>query len=226
MSHERVLHAARAVATPFSLMVALLCGCLTWLPVAAAGAQVASRNIARSDSAAFAKPGDVVRLKIWREPDMSGDYTVDATGIATLPRLGALQVSGVGADSLQRLLVAEYARFLRNPSVEVVLLRRVRVVGAVRAPGLYTADPTMHVRDVLALAGGATPEGRTDFVRLDRNGRSTPVDLGRAPRVGEIGLQSGDQLFVPQRSWMARNTPLLAAIVSVSGGLLIALATR
>jgi len=226
MARERVLHAVRVVVTPSPMVLALVYGCLTWLPLASAGAQVASRIIARADSTAFAMPGDVVRLRIWREPDMSGDYTVDATGRATLPRLGALQVSGLGADSLQRLLVAGYARFLRNPSVEVVLLRRVRVVGAVRAPGLYSADPTMHVRDVLALAGGATPEGRADLVRLDRNGRSTSVDLDRAPRVGEIGLRSGDQLYVPQRSWFARNTPLVAAIVSLSGGLLIALSTR
>lgn len=226
MSYERSLSGARAVAAPSHCLMALLCSCLTLLPMARSGAQVASRNASISDTTAFAQPGDVVRLKIWREPDMSGDYTVDPNGVATFPRLGAMQVSRMGADSLQRLLVAEYARFLRNPSIEVILMRRVRVVGAVRTPGLYTADPTMHVRDVLALAGGATPEGRTDFVRLDRNGRSTPVDLDRAPRAGEIGLRSGDQLYVPQRSWLARNTPLVAAIVSVGGGLLIALSTR
>jgi polysaccharide export outer membrane protein len=116
-------------------MMALLCSGLTFLPITSS-AQVASRNAAVTDTTAFAQPGDVVRLKIWREPDMSGDYTVDASGIATFPRLGALQVSRMGADSLQRLLVAEYARFLRNPSVEVILMRRVRVVGAVRTPGL------------------------------------------------------------------------------------------
>jgi protein involved in polysaccharide export with SLBB domain len=208
------------------LLFALLCSGLSLTSTSGVGAQLASRNASLADSSAFAQPGDIVRLKIWREPDMSGDFIVDAAGVATLPRLGALSVSRMGADSLQRLLVSAYARYLKNPSVEVVLMRRVRVVGAVRTPGLYTADPTMHVRDVLALAGGATPEGRTDVVRLDRNGRSTPVDLDRAPRAGEIGLRSGDQLYVPQRSWLARNTPLIAAIVSVSGGLLIALSTR
>jgi protein involved in polysaccharide export with SLBB domain len=185
-----------------------------------------ARTSNRADSAAYAQPGDVVRLRIWREPDMSGDFTVDTKGIATFPRLGALQVTRIDADSLQRMLVAEYARFLRNPAVEVVLLRRVRVVGAVRTPGLYTADQTMRIRDVLALAGGPSAEGRTDRVRIDRDGRAMTLDLNASPRADEFALRSGDQLYVPERSWFSRNTPLVAAILSVTGGLLIAYSAR
>lgn len=191
-----------------------------------AGGADKPRNAASADSAAFAQPGDIVRLRIWREPDMSGDFTVDAKGIATFPRLGSLQVTHIDADSLQRMLVAEYARYLKNPAVEVVLLRRVRVVGAVRTPGLYTADGTMRIRDVLALAGGASPDGRTDRVRVDRDGRGITLDLDASPRADEFALRSGDQLYVPERSWFARNTPLVAAIVSVSGGLLFAIVAR
>ncbi|MEP7382748.1 MAG: polysaccharide biosynthesis/export family protein [Gemmatimonadota bacterium] len=173
-----------------------------------------------------AHPGDILRLRIWREPDMSGDFPVDAEGTATLPRLGAMRVVDIPRDSLQRLLVAEYARFLRNPSVEVTLLRRVRVVGEVRTPGLYTADPTMGLRDILALAGGPNPDGRTDRVRLDRGGESTWLTLTGAPPTDESRPRSGDQLFVPQRNWFARNTPIVATVASVTGALLIALSTR
>lgn len=173
-----------------------------------------------------AHPGDVLRLRIWREPDMSGDFPVDAEGVATLPRLGATRVVDIPRDSLQRLLVAEYARYLRNPSVEVTLLQRVRVMGAVRTPGLYTADATMGLRDILALAGGPNPDGRTDKVRLDRDGASSWLPLNDAPATEELRPRSGDQLFVPQRNWFARNTPIVAAIASVSGALLIALSTR
>lgn len=173
-----------------------------------------------------AHPGDVLRLRIWREPDMSGDFPVDPEGIATLPRLGATRVIDIPRDSLQRMLVVEYAKFLRNPSVEVTLLQRVRVVGSVRTPGLYTADATMGLRDILALAGGPNPDGRTDKVRLDRDGTSTWLQLDGTPVNGESRPRSGDQLFVPQRNWFARNTPIVAAIASVSGALLIALSTR
>ena len=189
-------------------------------------AQSATMNTAHTDSSTFVRAGDVVRLRIWREPDMSGDFAVDAKGIVTLPRLGMLQVASMDSDSLHRVLLAEYARYLKNPTVEVVLLRRVRVVGAVRSPGLYTADQTMRARDILALAGGATPEGRIDQVRVDRDGRAVTLNLSGAPRADEYALRSGDQLYVPQRNWFARNTPLVAAVMSVGGGLLIARAAR
>ncbi len=173
-----------------------------------------------------AHPGDILRLRIWREPDMSGDFPIDAEGVATLPRLGATRVVDIPRDSLERMLITEYARYLRNPSVEVTLLQRVRVVGAVRTPGLYTADATMGLRDILALAGGPNPDGRTDKVRLDRDGTSTWLTLTDAPAGDDTHPHSGDQLFVPQRNWFSRNTPIVAAIASVSGALLIALSTR
>lgn len=175
---------------------------------------------------AHLEPGDVVRLRIWREPDMSGDYPVDTRGVATFPRLGSMLVTSVSADSLQRLLVTEYTKYLKNPSVEIVVLRRVRVVGAVKTPGVYTVDATLRVRDVLALAGGASAEGKTNRVRLDRDGTSRDIDLSDTARANDETLRSGDQLYVPQRGWFARNTPLVAAIVSVSGGLLFALVAR
>jgi polysaccharide export outer membrane protein len=215
------------------LVAALLLPAAMQSQAAAASAAATDRSGAdrsggatSADSAAFAQPGDIVRLRIWREPDMSGDFTVDTKGVVTFPRLGALQVTRIDADSLQRMLVAEYAKYLKNPAVEVVLLRRVRVVGAVRTPGLYTADQTMRIRDVLALAGGASAEGRIDRVRIDRDGRAVMLNLNRSPSANEFALRSGDQLYVPERSWVARNTPLVAAILSVTGGLLIAFAAR
>ncbi len=193
---------------------------------AGVGAQATVPGTLSAESRTAAQPGDVVRLRIWREPDMSGDYTVDDAGTVTVPRLGRLRVTGMATDSLKSLLIVGFAKYLRNPSVEVTLLRRVRVTGAVRTPGLYTADQTMRVRDVLALAGGATTDGHMDRVRLDRNGESVRLDLRGSPRDNDTALRSGDQLYVPQRNWFSRNTQVVAAILSVTGGLAVALAVR
>lgn len=192
-------------------------------PVAAQRMDLASAERAPVQSA---RPGDVVRLRIWREPDMSGDYPVDIDGVATFPRLGTMQVASMTPDSLQKLLVRGYARYLKNPSIEVVLLRRVRVVGAVRSPGVFTVDQTVKIRDVLALAGGASADGRTDRARLDRDGTTTMISLTTSPQTDDVPLRSGDQLYVEQRSWFARNTALVATMVSVSAGLLFALVAR
>jgi protein involved in polysaccharide export with SLBB domain len=50
-------------------------------------------------------PGDVVRLTIWREPGMSGDFQVDEAGVVVFPRLGERSVLDHTPESLQALLI-------------------------------------------------------------------------------------------------------------------------
>lgn len=160
------------------------------------------------------RPGDVVRVRIWREPDLSGEYPVDERGMAVFPRLGPVDVSHVTPDSLQRQLVAAYQEYLRNPSIEVVPLRRVMVGGQVMRPGVFTVDPTTTVADVIALAGGATPQGRPDRVRVMRGAERVTTQLGVRTRIGDSAVRSGDQIFVPERSWVVRNGSLLLGSVT------------
>jgi polysaccharide export outer membrane protein len=159
-------------------------------------------------------PGDVVRLQIWREPDMSGDYPVDDRGNVTLPRLGARHVTDIPPDSLRRGLVAQYQQYLEHSSVDVTLLRRIRVVGAVAKPGLYPVDPTMAPSDAIALAGGVTPNGRTDRIDLWRGGTRTTITLNALDQHASLHLQSGDALVVPSRSWIARNVVVIPATIT------------
>ena len=116
------------------------------------------------------KPGDVIRLSISREEGMSGDYAVDETGHAGLPLIGMKPVTAVPADQLRREIVAAYEEQLRNQTIQVVFLRRVRVLGEVRNPGLYHVDPTMTLGDAIALAGGPTTSRS-----FERERRSMPT---------------------------------------------------
>lgn len=167
------------------------------------------------------QPGDVVRLRVWREPDLTGEYQVDEGGQATFPKLGAIRVASIAPDSLQALLIARYSQYLRDPSIEVVLLRRIHVLGAVRNPGLYTVDPTMRVADAIALAGGPTPNGRDDEVRLHREGTTTATSVTESSRLADLALRSGDQLHVPERSWLRRNSVALLTSAITAGGILL-----
>ncbi len=162
------------------------------------------------------RPGDRVRLNIWREPDLSGEYQVDERGEVVFPKLGAMRVTDLSADSLKQLLVHDYTAYLRDPSVEVTLLRRVNVLGAVRSPGLYQVDQTETIADVLAQAGGPTSDGKPDRVELRRDGAKTGTRLTRDSHLFTSGVQSGDQLWVPQRSWLSRNTGLVAAALTAT----------
>lgn len=160
------------------------------------------------------RPGDRVRLKVWREPDLSGEFVVDEDGIVVLPKLGPLEIKHLSTDSLKARLVARYSASLRNPAVEVTVLRRINVLGAVRNPGLYHVDLTTTVADVLALAGGVSSEGNQDRIELVRGGKRQPVRLSQESRLADSPILSGDQLLVAERGWFARNTGLIAAAVT------------
>jgi protein involved in polysaccharide export with SLBB domain len=171
---------------------------------------------ASSSMTAVLEPGDLVRLKIWREPDLSGDFSVDDRGTAVFPKIGPVHVSEMSTDSLRKMLLATYSTYLRDPAIEITMLRRVNVLGAVTRPGLYPVDPTMSVTDVLALAGGATPNGNQKKLELIRNGQRVPVDFSMRTPVGETPIRSGDQLYLPERSWLSRNGYVVGALIGAS----------
>jgi len=180
-----------------------------------------------ADSAAeLLRPGDVVRLLIWREPDLSGEFTVDADGIVIFPMIGPVDVTRESPTSLRNRLLEAFRRNLRNPSIEVRFLRRVTVLGAVRNPGVYPVDPVMSVADVLALAGGATAQGVPDKVQLLRGGERLETRISQRTRLADSPIRSGDQLYVPERGWFERNTGLVATVLSVATSLFIALALQ
>lgn len=179
--------------------------------------------IAASDSANLLRPGDLIRLKIWREPDLSGDFAVDQMGTVVLPKLGPMTVTKQSPESLRERLITAYQVYLNHPSIDVMFLRRVQVLGAVRNPGLYPVDPTMTLGDAVALAGGATTDGNPDRVKLIRDGVTLSGGLSHGARVGESQVRSGDQIFVPERSWISRNPGILATYITAGVGLFIAL---
>ena len=106
------------------------------------------------------------------------------------------------------------------------MLRRINVLGAVQKPGLYPVDATMTIADALAAAGGATAMGDQHKVELVRNGARLNRRINTDARIAETPLRSGDQIFVPERSFVVRNSGLVATAISVSASLAIALFIR
>lgn len=168
-------------------------------------------------------PGDAVRVEVWREEDLSGDFTVDAAGNVVLPLLGERNVTGIPVMELERNLAEEFRGFLENPSVRVTVLRRIAIFGEVRNPNLYMVDGTVTLRDALAMAGGILPTGDRNNVRLLRDGEVliASLDLGRL--IGEMPIQSGDQIEVGPQGWVTRNRNFLTAALGALTTLLAAL---
>lgn len=202
---------------------------MTLVAVIAGTAPAAAQQTSPPDEAGVAvtagnylEPGDVIRLRIWREETMSGEFRVDVEGTVVFPRIGTLQVTQKDPVELKAELVQAYERYLREPSIEVTFLRRISVGGAVQRPGVYHIEPTMTIRDVLLEAGGATPIGRTDRIELIRGDQVLQARLRQDLPVVESPIRSGDQLYVPERSWLSRNTN---AAVGIGGALLSFTAT-
>jgi protein involved in polysaccharide export with SLBB domain len=172
-------------------------------------------------------PGDFIMVKIWREPDLSDTVQVDNAGVAVFPKLGPIEVTGIRPDSLERLLVGNYSRYLQNPSIRVTVLRRITIWGAVMRPGTYPVDLTMAITDALALAGGAASDGKSDKVELRRGSMRRMIDLsGETKLVGDLSLRSGDQLVVPRRSWVSRNPGVIIGTVGTLTSIVYLLVRR
>ena len=170
------------------------------------------------------RPGDAIRLEIWREGDLSGTYDVDDRGIVTLPLLGELDVSSERLDDLRDRLREDYREYVRNPSIQVTILRRINILGAVGQPGLYPVDATISLSDALGMAGGITPTGDPDDIRLVRNGDVIRETLNRATRLAEADIRSGDQIVVGERGWFERNPgALLGSLIAAAAVITTAL---
>ncbi len=173
---------------------------------------MAQESIAVASSANLSEaalvPGDMIRLSFWREPGLNGDYMINESGRVVLPLLGARYVSSSTPTDLIDQLTDDYDAHLNNQQVNITLLRRVRILGSVNNPGIYHINPTMNLSDALALAGGATTDGKLSAIELIRGNKKRRANLEQISFIGEH-IQSGDQIFVPQRSWASRNSRVL-----------------
>jgi polysaccharide biosynthesis/export protein VpsN len=184
-------------------------GLATLLTVAMAlGAQQPAPGLLRS--------GDVLRIVVWRNPELSGDMTVGEDGTLQHPMYRNVRVAGLARGEVLELVRATLQRFEVNPEFVLEPLYRVSVIGEVRTPNLYSVQPGVTVAQAVAMAGGRTDRSRPRAV-LTRDSRRTEVDLDR-PQEGSAALvvQSGDQIMVP------RMRTSLTTAVSVASGVLAA----
>jgi polysaccharide export outer membrane protein len=154
--------------------------------------------------------GDVVRVTVFQQPDMTTETRVSEAGTITVPLLGPVPVAGATAKRVEdRIAALLKARgFVRDPQVIVTVLqfksRQVSVLGLVARPGRYSLEEGIYrLSDVLAIAGGALPDG-ADEVTLVRvvDGRSQKhtVDLPSLFRSGDFSSNpeviAGDSIYV------------------------------
>jgi polysaccharide export outer membrane protein len=189
---------------PFGALPVFVLGLLLGTPVAPA-AEGHSADILTYPIGA----GDELHVEIVGQPDMSGDFRVDANGDLTVPLAGKVHLSGLTLDAAREAVASHLAAgYLRSPQVyldvKTFASRLVEVSGAVREPAVYPMlSGQMTVSEMLVSAGGllepSTP--RAEIWR-DREGlrEVIVVDLDRlrkGDQSADPALLPGDRLFVP-----------------------------
>ena len=124
--------------------------------------------------------GDKVRITVFGEDDLSGEFAIDGSGYLRLPLIGQVKALGLSAQSLESDVVARFKDgYLKEPrvNIEVTTYRPFYILGEVSRPGQYPYVNGMTVLHAIALAGGYTERARTNDVDILRNGQAKPERL-------------------------------------------------
>ncbi|HEY4135893.1 MAG TPA: polysaccharide biosynthesis/export family protein [Alphaproteobacteria bacterium] len=119
-------------------------------------------------------PGDRVRVIVYNEQDLSGDFDVDGRGQISVPLVGEIQAGGGTVRQVERTIEDKLRDgFLRDPKVsaQVIGYRPFFILGEVRAPGSYPFVNGMTIVTAVAIAGGYTPRANRREVVIIRTGK-------------------------------------------------------
>ena len=143
--------------------------------------------------------GDRVRVTVFGEPDMTGEFAIDGSGRLAMPLVGKVEANGRTAGELElRIHDKLHPDYLRDPkvTVEVVSYRPFYIVGEVNKPGSYPYVSRMTVLNAVALAGGFTRRARQGRFYIKRVDPQRTRRLDAAP---DSVVLPGDVVTVRRR---------------------------
>ena len=187
------------------LTVHLLLFVLAVLAIAGISAGFSVRASAQTPpSAASAEryvlgPNDRIRLKVYGEPDITGEYEISSGGQVSIPLAGHIKAAGATTPQLERSIAAALAKgIVRDPrvNVEIVQYRPYYILGEVKKSGEYPYRLGLTVMDAVASAGGFTYRANESKVYLRRSGAGVEETYALdAP----VPVFPGDNIRIPER---------------------------
>jgi protein involved in polysaccharide export with SLBB domain len=155
-------------------------------------------------------PGDVFEVRVFRQKEMSGIYSVSSEGTIPFPLVGEIEIVGKTPQQVETELRRRLADgFLVNPQVSILVTeynsKKVSVIGQVKRPGKLRYAEGMTVVDAIAQAGGFANLARKNAVTVTRqsDGKKTsytvPVESISEGKANNFYVRPNDVVFVPQR---------------------------
>jgi protein involved in polysaccharide export with SLBB domain len=168
------------------------------------------------------RSGDLLKVRVYRDSELSGQYLIDAQGNVQIPGLGIIRAAGLEPTQVQdRLVDALRSRGFRAPEISVQPLIRLSVLGQIRAPGLYPVDPGVSLIQLITLAGGPTDRANLKRAQVVRDDRAFTIDLQSAlggSAAGRVTLYSNDVVYIPERHtvFSRDNIGLIATLAGLA----------
>jgi polysaccharide export outer membrane protein len=166
-------------------------------------------NVLAQDPNYTVKPGDMLSISVWKEPDLQKETLVRPDGAFSFPLVGEIDAKGKTVADLTKTMSQRLTKYISDPvvtvSIQEIKGNKVYVIGQVNRPGEFIMNPSVDVMQALSMAGGTTPFASLgDIVVLRRTPsgkqslpfRYNDVVKGKRPEQN-IDLQAGDVVVVP-----------------------------
>jgi polysaccharide export outer membrane protein len=153
---------------------------------------------------------DMVRITVWRNPELSAEVPVRPDGRISVPLVGDVDASGMTTAELRDRIAGSLSEYITAPDVTVVVTqinsKIVYLVGEVARPTALPLNRQMRILDAIAMAGGFTPFADKNDIRVLRPLPDGTIEehefnygkvvKGKQPE-SNLVLQAGDTIVVP-----------------------------
>ena len=142
--------------------------------------------------------GDKLKVSVFGEDNLSGQFEVNAVGQISMPLIGEIQAKGLALHELRAAIASRLSDgYLTNPKVTVEMqnYRPIFVHGEVKNGGEFPFKAGLSLRDAVAMAGGYTYRADESYLYI---GRDSEPDLAvRTP--SNMKVLPGDNIRIPER---------------------------
>ena len=161
------------------------------------------------------QPGDYIDLYVYNAPELCGEFRIYADGQARLPLVGKVHVTGMTEDEAYDSLRAAIGEYIKNPNITITAKYSVSVMGHVVKPGVFTISDSDKIIEVIALAGGFTPEA-SGSITIYREGKKMSISKDEIlEKDSPLGFaKPGDIIFAKRKLFTRSDYSLILSSVS------------